>query len=243
VDPNILSLNQLSEILNKADVLAAELAAIINSIANEEEKSRVSGHASNVAGRPRTTVDLQLQNRPPGYANRGEVFREPKANGRSAAREIERIAVESGSHSNHRISSQEFGIPVSAVNADLGPSVGTTADPARVKKLLPISPILMARYNREDLYEKVWRMPVRLAAREYGVSDVAIGKVCRKLYIPVPGRGYWAKRAAAPCATARTATVVYGKRVGTTLDVSIPSTTPKWTKAVIALRHGIGRTV
>ena len=54
----------------------------------------------------------------------------------------------------------------------------------------------MARYNREELYEKVWRMPVRLAAREYGVSDVAIGKVCRKLYIPVPGRGYWAKRAA-----------------------------------------------
>jgi hypothetical protein len=33
VDPNILSLNQLSETLNKAEVLAAEIALIINSIA------------------------------------------------------------------------------------------------------------------------------------------------------------------------------------------------------------------
>jgi hypothetical protein len=34
------------------------------------------------------------------------------------------------------------------------------------------------------------------AASEYGVSDVALGKICRKLYIPVPGRGYWNKKAA-----------------------------------------------
>jgi hypothetical protein len=86
-------------------------------------------------------------------------------------------------------------------SADFRPSVGTNAelDPGtvgRVKKPLPVSRILMVRYDREELYEKVWRMPVRLAAREYGVSDVAIGKVCRKLHIPVPGRGYWAKRAA-----------------------------------------------
>lgn len=53
----------------------------------------------------------------------------------------------------------------------------------------------MARYNREELYEKVWRMPVLLVAKQYGVSNVAIGKVCRKLRIPVPGRG-WAKKAA-----------------------------------------------
>jgi len=199
VDPNILSLNQLSETLSKAEVLAAEIALIINSIADEEEKSQVLSHASNVAGRPRTTSDLQLRNRPPGSASRVEVLREPKANVRSAAREVERIAVQPGTHPNC-ISSQKFCIPVSAANGshstDTRPSVGTKADPGRVKKPLPVSPILMARYSREQLYEKVWRMPVRLAAREYGVSDVAIGKVCRKLHIPVPGRGYWAKRAA-----------------------------------------------
>jgi hypothetical protein len=59
-----------------------------------------------------------------------------------------------------------------------------------------VSPVLMARYDRKRLYEKVWTMPVRLAAKEYGVSNVAIAKTCRKPHIPVPGRGYWAKKAA-----------------------------------------------
>jgi hypothetical protein len=68
--------------------------------------------------------------------------------------------------------------------------------PPVVEKSQQVSPFLMARYDREKLYDKVWTMPVRLAAREYGVSDVAIAKTCRKLNIPVPGRGYWAKKAA-----------------------------------------------
>jgi hypothetical protein len=54
----------------------------------------------------------------------------------------------------------------------------------------------MGHYNREELYEKVWTTPVRILAREYGVSDVAIAKACRKLHIPLPGRGYWNKMAA-----------------------------------------------
>jgi hypothetical protein len=49
-------------------------------------------------------------------------------------------------------------------------------------------------WNREELYEKVWSRPVVKVAEEYGVSDVAIAKVCRKLKVPVPGRGYWAKK-------------------------------------------------
>jgi hypothetical protein len=59
-----------------------------------------------------------------------------------------------------------------------------------------VSPLLAARYDREKLYEKVWTVTMQKAAREYGVSDVALGKICRKLYIPVPGRGYWNKKAA-----------------------------------------------
>jgi hypothetical protein len=61
---------------------------------------------------------------------------------------------------------------------------------------LLVSRVLMSRYNREALYEKVWTVTVRELAKEYGVSDVAMGKTCRKLHIPVPGRGYWAKKAA-----------------------------------------------
>ncbi len=49
-------------------------------------------------------------------------------------------------------------------------------------------------WNREELYEKVWAQPVVHVAKEYGVSDVAIAKVCRKLNVPLPGRGYWARK-------------------------------------------------
>lgn len=48
-------------------------------------------------------------------------------------------------------------------------------------------------YKREKLYEEVWAKPVVDVAVQYGVSDVAIHKVCKILDIPVPPRGYWAR--------------------------------------------------
>lgn len=48
-------------------------------------------------------------------------------------------------------------------------------------------------YNREKLYEEVWANPVVNVAVQYGVSDVAIHKICKSLNVPVPPRGYWAK--------------------------------------------------
>lgn len=51
-------------------------------------------------------------------------------------------------------------------------------------------------YDRETLYRQVWEAPLIKVAQQYGVSGVAIGKTCRKLGIPLPGRGYWAKKAA-----------------------------------------------
>jgi hypothetical protein len=48
-------------------------------------------------------------------------------------------------------------------------------------------------YDRDKLYNEVWENPVTKVAEQYGVSDVAIAKVCRKMRIPVPGRGYWRK--------------------------------------------------
>ena len=49
--------------------------------------------------------------------------------------------------------------------------------------------------SREKLYQKVWETPIsQLAPEEYGVSDVALQKVCKKLHVPTPPRGYWAKR-------------------------------------------------
>lgn len=51
----------------------------------------------------------------------------------------------------------------------------------------------MNSYNREQLYKQVWEKPVTSVAKEYGVSDTAIAKACRRLCIPLPPRGYWAK--------------------------------------------------
>ncbi|MDA8227754.1 MAG: hypothetical protein M0T74_08685 [Desulfitobacterium hafniense] len=48
-------------------------------------------------------------------------------------------------------------------------------------------------YNREKLYEEVWAKPVVDVAAQYGVSDVAIHKICKSLNVPVPPRGYWSK--------------------------------------------------
>lgn len=48
-------------------------------------------------------------------------------------------------------------------------------------------------YKRDELYEKVWSKPVRKVATEYGCSDVALAKMCRRLGVPLPGRGYWAR--------------------------------------------------
>ena len=50
-------------------------------------------------------------------------------------------------------------------------------------------------WNRVELYNEVWHQPLVKLAKQYGISDVRIGKVCRELRIPHPGRGYWAKRA------------------------------------------------
>jgi hypothetical protein len=51
-------------------------------------------------------------------------------------------------------------------------------------------------WNRVELYNEVWDQPLVKLAKKYRISDVRVGKVCRKLRIPFPGRGYWAKRKA-----------------------------------------------
>ena len=43
--------------------------------------------------------------------------------------------------------------------------------------------------SRDDLYELVWSKPMRDLAKDFGISDVGLAKRCRRLGIPVPGRG------------------------------------------------------
>jgi len=49
--------------------------------------------------------------------------------------------------------------------------------------------------QREALYKEVWRTPVSQLAGKYGMSDVALAKICKRMQIPLPPRGYWAKLA------------------------------------------------
>jgi len=47
--------------------------------------------------------------------------------------------------------------------------------------------------SREELFALVWERPTSEIAIELGVSDVAVGKLCQKMQVPKPPRGYWAR--------------------------------------------------
>ena len=49
---------------------------------------------------------------------------------------------------------------------------------------------------REELYELVWTKPTIEIAGEFGVSDKAVDKWCKRLSVPKPSPGYWARVAA-----------------------------------------------
>ena len=72
-------------------------------------------------------------------------------------------------------------------------SPGTIQDPSEFLTKLPNGWIQL---TREELYKRVWSRPILSVARDFGISDRGLGKICRRFEIPVPPRGYWAKRAA-----------------------------------------------
>jgi len=51
------------------------------------------------------------------------------------------------------------------------------------------------KLTRGELYEKIWNTPTTKLAQDFGLSDVALGKICKKHAIPKPPLGYWAKLA------------------------------------------------
>jgi AcrR family transcriptional regulator len=54
--------------------------------------------------------------------------------------------------------------------------------------------------SRRDLHEMVWRRPLAIVARDLHLSGNGLAKICDRLMIPYPGRGYWtaARRASPP---------------------------------------------
>jgi len=47
--------------------------------------------------------------------------------------------------------------------------------------------------SRIELYELVWAKPMTHLAKELGLSDVGLRKICVKFGIPLPLRGYWSR--------------------------------------------------
>ncbi len=48
--------------------------------------------------------------------------------------------------------------------------------------------------SREELEKLVWERPTKIVAKEFGISDVALTKRCKRMGIVKPPRGYWNKR-------------------------------------------------
>lgn len=90
-----------------------------------------------------------------------------------------------------------------------------------------------AKLSREELYELVWKEPLRTLAKRFGLSDVGLKKLCRRNDIPTPGLGYWAKvehgksvtKIPLPSAPARTPEVV--------IDYREPPDVKRGTKAAL----------
>lgn len=51
------------------------------------------------------------------------------------------------------------------------------------------------RFTRQEFYDLVWSKPITHIAKDFGLSDVAIHKICKKNGVPNPPLGYWAKKA------------------------------------------------
>jgi len=49
--------------------------------------------------------------------------------------------------------------------------------------------------SRDELYRQIWSMPMRKLAAQYGITGTGLTKICARLKVPCPPRGYWAKKA------------------------------------------------
>lgn len=78
--------------------------------------------------------------------------------------------------------------------------------------------------TREDLYRLVWETPITRLAASYGITGTGLKKICDRLDVPVPPRGFWArKEAGQPVVQFR----LLKPKANTPASVDIRSTPPK----------------
>ena len=96
--------------------------------------------------------------------------------------------------------------------------------------------------TREELYRRVWETPMSKLAKEFGLSDVGLAKTCKRMDVPYPPRGWWARKAAGqklvptklPKATDGTleATVIYPTPTPPPVPTVAPEVQQKIDKAI-----------
>src|SRR5215469_1599259 len=47
--------------------------------------------------------------------------------------------------------------------------------------------------SREKLFDEVWAEPMTTVAKRYGISSSYLARVCERMNVPRPVRGYWAR--------------------------------------------------
>lgn len=47
--------------------------------------------------------------------------------------------------------------------------------------------------DRQSLYDRVWVEPLDSPPKSWGLSGRGLAKICERVGIPVPPRGYWAR--------------------------------------------------
>lgn len=79
------------------------------------------------------------------------------------------------------------------------------------------------RVTRNDLFTMVWHQPMSRLATEFGISGNSLAKICDRLNVPYPPRGYWAKKEAGRPVTT---TLLPPYREGMPQAAEVPPTLP-----------------
>jgi hypothetical protein len=64
-----------------------------------------------------------------------------------------------------------------------------------INNTCPVEPTTRT-LSRQELYDLVWSEPMAQLGKRLGISEVDLSKVCDRMRIPAPGRGWWAKKEA-----------------------------------------------
>jgi len=78
--------------------------------------------------------------------------------------------------------------------------------------------------SREELYRQVWESPMSRLAQQYGISENGLARICNRINVPYPPRGYWEDKVAGKKGLQRP--LLEGKK-GVASAATIVSTPPR----------------